>query len=99
YVPKVGMLFPSLEEARKFYADYARRRTNAVYAANCPARMYVHHLNMIDSWEISKVVLEHSHPCCPIQAEMFPQYHLMSMKVRRTIEINDQAGIPPSKSY
>ncbi|MED6146282.1 hypothetical protein PIB30_032999 [Stylosanthes scabra] len=113
YVPKVGMLFGSLEEARKFYADYARcvgfstkirntnrskksnqilnqllscnregkrrsdvpisERTNAIYAANCPSRMYVHHLNMIDSWEISKV--------------------------RRTIEINDQAGIPPSKSY
>ncbi|MED6133773.1 hypothetical protein PIB30_031324 [Stylosanthes scabra] len=81
YVPKVGMLFPSLEESRKFYADYARRvgfstkirntnrsrksnqilnqllscnregkrrsdvplseRTNAVYAANCPARINV----------------------------------------------------------
>ncbi|MED6147297.1 hypothetical protein PIB30_042904 [Stylosanthes scabra] len=223
YVPKIGMLFGSLEEARKFYADYARRvgfstkirntnrskksnqilnqllscnregkrrsdvpvseKTNAIYAANCPARInptlyvgrvasyvgtkhqssqfnreptytptsyvrgwrpsshlrqrphvirgvetlyvepgrsllsfiprgndthftvvllvrvdalaeirayqYVHHLNMIDSWEISKVVLEHSHHCCPIQAEMFPQYRLKSMQVRPTIEIHD----------
>ncbi|MED6179607.1 hypothetical protein PIB30_002431 [Stylosanthes scabra] len=129
YVPKVEMVFGSLEEARDFYRDYAKcvgfakkirntnrskksneilnqllscnregkrrsnepvsERTKAIYPSNCPARMYVHFLKMIDSWEISKVVLEHSHPCCPIQAEMFPQHRQISMHVCRTIEIND----------
>ncbi|MED6152152.1 hypothetical protein PIB30_089184 [Stylosanthes scabra] len=49
-------------------------KTNAVYAANCPARVHVHHLKIIGLWEISKVVLGHSHACCPNHASMFPQY-------------------------
>ncbi|MED6133644.1 hypothetical protein PIB30_030039 [Stylosanthes scabra] len=103
YVPKVGMFFESLEKARNFYRDYAKRagftikirntnkckksneilnqllscnregkrrsdvlvfkKTNAVYATNCPARICVHHMKYFDFWQISKVVLEHSHPC------------------------------------
>ncbi|MED6203250.1 hypothetical protein PIB30_113661, partial [Stylosanthes scabra] len=66
-------------------------KTNSVYAANCPARVYVHHLRIIGLWEISKVVLGHSHPCCPNHAAMFPQYRELSMHVRRTIQINDEA--------
>ncbi|MED6213645.1 hypothetical protein PIB30_095304 [Stylosanthes scabra] len=129
YVPKVGMLFESLEAARIFYRNYAKRasfstkirntnkskksneilnqllscnregkrrselavseKTNSIFAPNCPARVYVHHLKIIGLWEISKVVLGHSHPSCPNQAELFPQYRELSMHVRRTIEIND----------
>ncbi|MED6202352.1 hypothetical protein PIB30_104495, partial [Stylosanthes scabra] len=112
YVPKVGMLFESLEAARIFYRDYAKRagfstkikntnkskksneilnqllscnregkrrselavseKTNPIFAANSPARVYVHHLKIIGLWEISKVALGHSHPCCPSQVELFP---------------------------
>ncbi|RYQ89071.1 hypothetical protein Ahy_B09g095911 isoform A [Arachis hypogaea] len=48
---------------------------------------------------ISKVVLPHSHPCCPNQVEMIKQHTQLSMSVRRTIENNDEAGIKPSKTY
>ncbi|MED6135166.1 hypothetical protein PIB30_043698 [Stylosanthes scabra] len=88
YVPKVGMFFESLEKARDFYKDYAKRagfaikirntnkskksneilnqllscnregkrrsdlpvseKTNPVYAVNCPARVYVHHMKYYD---------------------------------------------------
>ncbi|MED6128226.1 hypothetical protein PIB30_095547, partial [Stylosanthes scabra] len=122
YVPKVGMLFESLEAARIFYRDYAKRagfstkirntnkskksneilnqllscnregkrrselavseKTNPIFAPNCPARVYVHHLKIIRLWEISKVVLGHSYSCCPSQAELFPQYRELSMYVR-----------------
>ncbi|QHO51733.1 Transposon protein [Arachis hypogaea] len=68
-VPKVGMAFKTLEDAAKFYKDYA------------------------------KVVLHHSHPCCPTQAEMLKEHRELSMSVRRTIENNEEAGIIPSKIF
>ncbi|RYQ90054.1 hypothetical protein Ahy_B09g096352 [Arachis hypogaea] len=50
-------------------------------------------------WTISKVVLNHSHPCCPDQAEMIKQHRELSMFVRRTIEIHEEVRIRPSKTY
>ncbi|XP_015949263.1 protein FAR1-RELATED SEQUENCE 5-like [Arachis duranensis] len=50
-------------------------------------------------WTISKVVLNHSYPCCPDQAEMLKQYRKLSMFVRRTIETHEEARIRPSKTY
>ncbi|RYQ90263.1 hypothetical protein Ahy_B09g096450 isoform K [Arachis hypogaea] len=50
-------------------------------------------------WTISKVVLNHSHPCCPERVEMLKQHRELSMFVRRTIEIHEKAGIRPSKTY
>ncbi|RYQ89920.1 hypothetical protein Ahy_B09g096317 isoform C [Arachis hypogaea] len=53
----------------------------------------------VDLWTISKIVLNHSHPCCPNQAEMLKQHRELSMFVRRTIETHEEAGIRPSKPY
>ncbi|RYR13126.1 hypothetical protein Ahy_B04g070282 isoform A [Arachis hypogaea] len=50
-------------------------------------------------WTISKVVLNHSHPCCPDHAEMLKQHRELSMFVCRTIETHEEAGIRPSKTY
>ncbi|RYR47994.1 hypothetical protein Ahy_A07g033981 [Arachis hypogaea] len=50
-------------------------------------------------WIISKVVLNHSHSCCPDHAEMLKQHRKLSMFVRRTIETKEEAGIRPSKTY
>nr|XP_025635474.1 protein FAR-RED IMPAIRED RESPONSE 1-like [Arachis hypogaea] len=50
-------------------------------------------------WTISKVVLNHSHPCYPDRVEMLKQHNELSMFVRRTIETNEEAGIRPSKTY
>ncbi|RYR10898.1 hypothetical protein Ahy_B05g079375 [Arachis hypogaea] len=53
----------------------------------------------VGAWIISKVVLDHSHPCCPSKAEMLKQHRELSMSIRRTIENNEEAGIRPSKTY
>ncbi|RYQ80686.1 hypothetical protein Ahy_Scaffold1g106930 isoform B [Arachis hypogaea] len=50
-------------------------------------------------WKIFKVVLNHSHPCCPGQAEMLKQHRELSMFVRRTIETHEKAEIRTSKTY
>ncbi|RYR43525.1 hypothetical protein Ahy_A08g039931 [Arachis hypogaea] len=60
-------------------------KTNPSAGLNCPARIYIH--------IISKVVLHHSHPCCPDQAQMLKQHRELSMSIRRTIENNEEAGI------
>ncbi|XP_072084579.1 protein FAR1-RELATED SEQUENCE 5-like [Arachis hypogaea] len=50
-------------------------------------------------WTIFKVVLNHSHLCCPDQVEMLKQHRELSMFVRRTIKTHEEAGIRPSKTY
>ncbi|XP_052110141.1 protein FAR1-RELATED SEQUENCE 5-like [Arachis duranensis] len=50
-------------------------------------------------WTISKVVLNHSHPCCLDQVEMLKQHREISMFVCRTIETHEEARIRPSKTY
>ncbi|RYR47347.1 hypothetical protein Ahy_A07g033281 [Arachis hypogaea] len=136
-VPKVGMTFTTLEDAGKFYRNYAKaagfstrvrctnrkgneiknqlitcsregkwkskisstEKTNPTAGLNCPARIYIHTLKDVGAWIISKVVLDHSHPCCPSKAEMLKQHRELSMSIRRTIENNEEAGIRPSKTY
>ncbi|RYR51358.1 hypothetical protein Ahy_A06g026376 [Arachis hypogaea] len=53
----------------------------------------------VGAWIISKVVLHHSHPCCPTQVEMLKQHRKLSMSVRRTIQNNEEVGIRTSKTY
>ncbi|RYR17824.1 hypothetical protein Ahy_B03g062498 [Arachis hypogaea] len=128
-VPKVGMTFTTLEDAGKFYRNYAKaagfstrvrctnrkgneiknqlitcsreekwkskisptKKTNPTAGVNCPARIYIHTLKDVGAWIISKVVLDHSHPCCPSKVEMLKQHRELSMSIRRTIENNDEA--------
>ena len=136
-VPKVGMTFTTLEDAGKFYRNYAKaagfstrvrstnrkgneiknqlitcsregkwkskisptEKTNPTAGLNCPARIYIHTLKDVGAWIISKVVLDHSHPCCPSKAEMLKQHRELSMSIRRIIENNEEAGIRLSKTY
>ncbi|RYQ88367.1 hypothetical protein Ahy_B09g095591 isoform F [Arachis hypogaea] len=74
-------------------------KTNLIAGLNCPARIYIHTLKDVGAWIISKVVLDHSHPCCLSKAEMLKQHRKLSMSIRRTIENNEEAGIRPSKTY
>ncbi|RYQ95999.1 hypothetical protein Ahy_B08g091423 [Arachis hypogaea] len=74
-------------------------KTNPSAGINCPARIYVHILKDVGLWIISKVVLNHSHPCCPDRIEMLKQHSELSMFVHRTIENNEEARIRPSKTY
>ncbi|RYR14768.1 hypothetical protein Ahy_B04g071458 [Arachis hypogaea] len=66
-------------------------KTNPTAGLNCPARIYIHTLKDVGAWIISKVVLDHSHPCCPSKAEMLKQHRELSMSIRRTIENNEEA--------
>ncbi|RYR49047.1 hypothetical protein Ahy_A07g035330 [Arachis hypogaea] len=54
-------------------------KTNPSAGINCPTRIYVHIIKDVGLWIISKVVLNHSHPCCPDQAEMLKQHRKLSM--------------------
>ncbi|RYR21483.1 hypothetical protein Ahy_B03g066787 [Arachis hypogaea] len=74
-------------------------KTNPTAGLNCPARIYIHTLKDVGAWIISKVVLDHSHLCCPNKAEMLKQHRELSMSIRCTIENNEEAGIRPSKTY
>ncbi|RYQ87248.1 hypothetical protein Ahy_B09g094724 [Arachis hypogaea] len=137
FVPKVGMIFKTLEEAGKFYKYYFKLagfstkirnttrdrdkiknqlivcsregrwkskisptlKTNPSAGLNCPVRIYVHIMKDVSLWTISKVALNHSHPCCADQAEMLKQHRELSMFVRRTIETHEEARIRLSKTY
>ncbi|RYQ82221.1 hypothetical protein Ahy_B10g100813 [Arachis hypogaea] len=119
FVPKVRMIFKTLEEAGKFYkhcsklAGFSTKirnttrdgdkiknqlivcsregmrkskisptlKTNPSAGLNCPARIYVQIMKDISLWTISKVILNHSHPCCADQAEMLKQHRELSMFV------------------
>ncbi|QHO16086.1 Protein FAR1-RELATED SEQUENCE [Arachis hypogaea] len=74
-------------------------KTNPAAGLNCPTRIYVHIMKDVGYRTISQVVLNHSHPCCPDQAEMLKQHRELSMFVCHTIETNEKAGIRPSKTY
>ncbi|RYR78309.1 hypothetical protein Ahy_A01g003064 [Arachis hypogaea] len=137
FVPKVGMIFKTLEEAEKFYKHYSKvvgfstkirnttrdgdkiknqqivcsregrwkskisltLKTNPSARLNCLDRIYVDIMKDVSLWIISKVVLNHSHPCCPDQAEMLKQHRELSIFVRRTIETHEEAEIRQSKTY
>ncbi|RYR34560.1 hypothetical protein Ahy_A10g049508 [Arachis hypogaea] len=137
FVPKVGMIFKTLEEAEKFYKYYSKLasfsmkirnttrdrdqiknqlivctreerwkskisptlKTNSSAGLNCLARIYVHIMKDVGLWTIFKVDLNHSHPCCPDQADMLKQHRELSMFVRRTIETHEEAEIRSSKTY
>ncbi|RYR51913.1 hypothetical protein Ahy_A06g026858 [Arachis hypogaea] len=136
-VPKVGITFKNLEDAAKFYKDYAKaagfstrvrstnkkrnkiknqlitcsrerklkskifltEKTNPTAGVNCPTRIDIHTLKDVGAWITSKVMLHHSQPWCPTQAEMLKQHRKLSMSVRRIIENNEKAGIRPSKTF
>ncbi|XP_015960283.1 protein FAR1-RELATED SEQUENCE 6-like [Arachis duranensis] len=74
-------------------------KTNPSAGLNCLARIYVHIMKDVGLWTISKVVLNHSHPCCPDQAKMLKQHRELSMFVRRTIKTHEEAEIRPRKTY
>ncbi|RYR57281.1 hypothetical protein Ahy_A05g023004 [Arachis hypogaea] len=74
-------------------------KTNPSVPINYQAKIYVHILKDIDLWIIFKVVLNHSHPCCPDRAEILKQHREISMFVRRMVENNEKIGIRPSKIY
>ncbi|MED6112950.1 hypothetical protein PIB30_066485 [Stylosanthes scabra] len=80
--------------------DQTEKLVNSTSRSDIPeARMFVHIDKLTQRYVISKVVLEHSHPCYADHAEMLPQHRELSMYVRHVIVNNDQTRIRPSKTY
>nr|XP_025693073.1 protein FAR1-RELATED SEQUENCE 1-like [Arachis hypogaea] len=73
-------------------------KTNPITNYNCPARISIR-LNKEGLWIISKVCLDHSHPCDPEMAKLLTRNREMTMHMCRVIERNDEAGVRPSKRY
>ncbi|RYQ90944.1 hypothetical protein Ahy_B09g096864 isoform D [Arachis hypogaea] len=101
FLPKVGMVFETLEEAAKFYKHYSKLIGFSTKIGNTTQDRDKIKNQLIDVglWTISKVVLNHSHPCCPERAEMLKQHRELSMFVHHTIETHEEAGTRSSKTY
>ncbi|RYQ97900.1 hypothetical protein Ahy_B08g093976 [Arachis hypogaea] len=110
-IPKVGMLFGTIEEARQFYYNYANKvgfephirntnfdkngKTPINQSIQCNRDGYRTKKNPIPS----NVELAHTHRCDPILSWMFKKNRELTMHVKDVIERNDQAGIRPSKTF
>ncbi|RYR22152.1 hypothetical protein Ahy_B03g067432 [Arachis hypogaea] len=73
-------------------------KTNLRTNYNCPARISIR-LNKEGLSIISKVCLDHSHPCDPEMAKLLTRNRKMTMHMCRVIERNDEAGVRTSKTY
>ncbi|MED6142486.1 hypothetical protein PIB30_114182, partial [Stylosanthes scabra] len=73
-----NQLFTCKREGKRRCDIPEAEKTNPMSPANCPARMFVHIDKVTQRYVISKVVLEHSHPCYADLAEILPQHRELS---------------------
>ncbi|XP_016205073.1 protein FAR1-RELATED SEQUENCE 6-like [Arachis ipaensis] len=66
-------------------------KTNPRTNYNCPARISIR-FNKEGLWIISKVCLDHSHPCDPEMAKLLTRNREMTIHMCRVIERNDEAA-------
>ncbi|KAL4327651.1 hypothetical protein AHAS_Ahas13G0121400 [Arachis hypogaea] len=81
-------------KSRVFPIEKTNLRTNYNFLARISIR-----LNKEGLWIISKVCLDHSHPCDPEMAKLLTCNRVMTMHMCRVIERNNEAGVRPSKTY
>lgn len=65
---------------------------------NCQARITIK-LGEDGLWYIKTFVAEHSHEISPSKARFFKTNKKMNLHVRRTIQINDDAGVRINKTF
>ncbi|MED6177518.1 hypothetical protein PIB30_098863 [Stylosanthes scabra] len=58
-----NLLFTCNREGKRTSDIPEAEKTNPMSPANCPARIFIHIQKKTQLYVISKVVLEHSHPC------------------------------------
>ncbi|XP_014517267.1 protein FAR-RED IMPAIRED RESPONSE 1-like [Vigna radiata var. radiata] len=134
--PRIHMCFDTMEDAKKFYTNYAitcgfavRTRTskkdkdNNVYylrlvcsregkyvssikpevktlpsqTNQCPAGITIARKD--NKWFIRIVALDHSHDLCPNTSKLIPGNRKLSMQVKHTLKVNDDAGVGINKSF
>ncbi|KAK2401615.1 hypothetical protein QL285_051209 [Trifolium repens] len=64
----------------------------------CPARICIK-MEEDSLWYIKRFDAEHSHEMSPTKSRLFKANKEMNMHVRRTIEVNDDAGVTINKTF
>ncbi|KAI5388572.1 hypothetical protein KIW84_074311 [Lathyrus oleraceus] len=67
-------------------------------AKNCPAKICIK-LKQDGFWYITQFESNHSHETSPTKARLFKANKKMNLHVRRTIQINDDAGVRINKTF
>jgi len=75
----------------------ADMQTQLTQALNCLARIIV--TKKEDKWYITFFVEEHSHDLSPTKSRMFRSNRKINLRVKRTLEMNDDAGVRLNKSF
>jgi len=75
----------------------AYMQTQPTQEFNCPARIIV--TKKEDKWYITSFGKEHSHDLSPTKSRMFRSNKKINLKVKRKIEMNDDAGVRLNKSF
>ncbi|XP_012575559.1 protein FAR1-RELATED SEQUENCE 5-like [Cicer arietinum] len=65
---------------------------------NCPAKIVIK-LNKDGLWYITKFEPDHTHETSPTKARLFKANKKMNLHVKRTIQINDDAGVRINKTF
>ena len=73
-------------------------KTFPTSAAQCDAKITVSR-GESGVWCIKKVILDHSHDLSPTKSRFFNMNKSISLHVKRTIQVNDDAGVRINKTF
>ncbi|RYR04897.1 hypothetical protein Ahy_B06g084707 [Arachis hypogaea] len=74
-------------------------RKNTMVGVGCRARIYAKFDRKKHDWVLLKVELNHSHPCSTKKAVHYHENRELTMHAKCIIEVNDEAGIRPNKTF
>ncbi|RYR54593.1 hypothetical protein Ahy_A06g029903 [Arachis hypogaea] len=74
-------------------------RKNIMAGVGCRARIYAKFHRKKHDWVLLKVELNHSHPCSTKKALHYHENRKLTMHAKCIIEVNDEAGIRPNKTF
>ncbi|XP_057739985.1 protein FAR1-RELATED SEQUENCE 6-like [Arachis stenosperma] len=74
-------------------------RKNTMAGVGCRARIYAKFDREKHDWVLLKVELNHSHPCSTRKAVHYHENRELTMHAKCIIEVNDEAGIRPNKTF
>ena len=73
-------------------------KTFLISGAQCDAKITVSRREN-GVWCIKKVILDHSHDLSPTKSRKFNMNKSISLHVKRTIQVNDDAGVRINKTF
>ncbi|GAU23098.1 hypothetical protein TSUD_183990 [Trifolium subterraneum] len=73
-------------------------KTNPTKGKKCPARMCIK-MEKDGLWYVTKFDPSHSHECSPTKARLFKANKEINLHVKRTIQMNDDAGVTINKTF